>query len=163
MIALLRWAAALICAAALSQFPAFSDQYVQRLGGQVDALSLIAAEFDDSAARSGMTRAEALADLSGSAFREAHGRDMRRAFGRLDRARADLQILRLAGPIERMALPHRLRDLQTLTATWHDFQPALPITLSGAIAGLIGLLLGWVAAGLAMQPIQRTRKFKPGK
>ena len=42
MTGFLRLAAAVCLAAALSQFPAFSDQYVQRLGGQVDALSRVA-------------------------------------------------------------------------------------------------------------------------
>ena len=148
MIGLLRLAVALCLAAALSQFPAFSDQYVQRLGGQVDALSRVAAEFDASAERAGLTRAEALADLSGSAFRDAHQSDMRRAFQRLDHARDDLQMLRLATPLERMALPHRLRDPETLLATWGDFSPAIPITAAGLIAAGVGFLLGWLLCGL---------------
>lgn len=148
MIGLLRLAVALCLAAALSQFPAFSDQYVQRLGGQVDALSRVAAEFDASAERAGLTRAEALADLSGSAFRDAHQSDMRRAFQRLDHARGDLQMLRLATPLERMALPHRLRDPETLQATWGDFSPAIPITAAGLIAAGVGFLLGWLLCGL---------------
>ena len=56
---------------------------------------------------------------------------MRAVFARLDRARADLQMLRLAGPLERMLLPHRLRDPETLAATWGDFRPAVPVTAAG--------------------------------
>lgn len=152
---LLRIAAALILAAALSQFPAFSDQYVQRLGGQIDAMSLVAEEFDASAARAGLDRAAALADLSGSRFRDAHRADMGRLFTRLDRARADYDMLRLAGPMERVLLPHRLRDPETLTATWNDFRPALPATRAGLMAGLLGAVLGWLVAGLLMLPFRR--------
>jgi|TARA_B100000378_G_scaffold271470_1_gene262016 hypothetical protein len=148
VIGLLRLVVAVAFAAALSQFPAFSDQYVQRLGGRVDALARVAAEFDASAERAGLTRVEALADLSGSTFRDAHQADMRRTFRRLDRARADLQMLRLAGPLERMALPHRLRDSETLKATWGDFRPAFPVTRAGLIAAGIGFLLGWLLASL---------------
>jgi hypothetical protein len=141
---LLRLVLALCCGAALSQFPAFSDQYVQRLGGQVDALTMVASEFDASAARAGMSRSEALADLAGSDFRDAHRKDMQHAFDRLDRARADLQMLRLAGPLERILLPHRLRDAETLAATWADFRPALPVTTAGMSAAGIGAGFGWL-------------------
>lgn len=148
MIGILRLAVAVCCAVVLSQFPAFSDQYVQRLGGQVDSLTRIAAEFDDSARAAGLTRDQALADLSGSAFRDAHRSTMRGVFARLDRARADLQMLRLAGPLERMLLPHRLRDTETLAATWGDFRPAVPVTVAGAWAAGIGLVLGWMLTAL---------------
>lgn len=148
MIGLLRLAVAVFCAVALSQFPAFSDQYVQRLGGQVDALSRVAADFDASAEGAGVTRDQALADLSGTAFRDAHQADMRDVFARLDRARADLQMLRIAGPLERMLLPHRLRDAETLAATWGDFRPAVPVTAAGLWAAGIGLVLGWLLTAL---------------
>ena len=148
MIGLLRLAVAVCLAIALSQFPAFSDQYVQRLGGQVDALSRVAAQFDASARAAGLTRDQALADLSGSAFRDAHQSNMREVFVRLDRASADLQMLRLAGPLERMLLPHRLRDAETLAATWGDFRPAIPVTVAGLWAAGIGLVLGWLLTAL---------------
>lgn len=145
---MLRLALAVCAAVALSQFPAFSDQYVQRLGGQADALSRLAADFDASAQAAGLTRDEALADLAGSAFRDAHQASMRDVFVRLDRARTDLQMLRLAGPLERMLLPHRLRDPQTLAATWSDFRPAVPVTAAGLWAAGIGLGLGWLLTAL---------------
>ena len=49
-------AGGLVGAAGLSQFPEFSQQYVQRLGGAVDELSRFVAEFDADAAAVGMTR-----------------------------------------------------------------------------------------------------------
>lgn len=159
MIGLLRLAVCGLLAAALSQFPAFSDQYVQRLGGQVDALTRVVQDFDASATRAGLSRQEALAELSGTAFRDAHGQDMARAFLRLDRARADLQMLRLAGPLERMALPHRLRDPETLTATWGDFRPAVPLTRAGLIAALIGFMIGWLVTGLLGRLTRRDERL----
>lgn len=161
MIGILRLAVAVLFAAALSQFPAFSDQYVQRLGGQVDALSRLAAEFDNSARRADLTRDEALADLSGSAFRDAHQSNMRALFARLDRARTDLQMLRIAGPLERMLLPHRLRDRETLAATWGDFRPAVPVTVAGLWAAGIGLVLGWLLTALPGL-LFRHRQDRPG-
>lgn len=151
----LRLAFAMIFAAGLSQFPAFSDQYVQRLGGQVDALTRMAAEFDASASSAGLSREQALRDLSGSPFREAHQDNMRQIFARLDRAGADLAMLRGAAPLERMLLPHRLRDGETLTATWGDFRPAIPVTATGLMAALIGLSLGWLLWGALSLPFAR--------
>lgn len=162
MTGLLRLIVAVVFAVILSQFPAFSDQYVQRLGGQVDALSRVASEFDASATRAGLTRDEALADLSGSAFRAAHQDDMRRVFTRLDRARADLQLLRIAGPLERMALPHRLRDTETLSATWSDFRPAVPVTTAGLSAAGIGFALGWLLTSLLGSLFPRRRRDRLG-
>lgn len=161
MTGLLRWVVAAAFAACLSQFPAFSDQYVQRLGGQVDALTRVVAEFDSSARQAGLGRDQALADLSGSAFREAHQTNMRQTFVRLDRARTDLQMLRLASPLERMALPHRLRDTETLTATWGDFRPAMPLTAAGLWAAGIGFGLGWLLC-LLPRLIRRRRDDRLG-
>lgn len=158
MIGLLRLMVALVCAICLSQFPAFSDQYVQRLGGQVDALNRIATEFDASATRAGLTRDEALADLGGSAFRDLHQDDMRDAFARLEHAAGDLAMLRLAGPLERMLLPHRLRDPETLASTWTDFSPAVPVTFAGLAAAGIGFVLGWLLFGLFTLPFRRRER-----
>ncbi|MEM9851772.1 MAG: DUF2937 family protein, partial [Pseudomonadota bacterium] len=44
---------AMLCAT--SQFPEFSQQYVQRLGGAVDELRRVAADFDASARAAGLT------------------------------------------------------------------------------------------------------------
>ncbi len=145
---LLRLIPALGLAAALSQFPAFSDQYVQRLGGQANALRQVAAEFDASAKRAGLTRPEALEQIAGTAFLDSHGQDMGRVFVRLARVERDLGLLRAASALERIALPHRMRDAETLKATWGDFRPALPLTREGLWATGIGFLLGWILVGL---------------
>ena len=55
--------------AAASQFPEYSQQYVQRLGGAVDELRLVVADFDKSAAGVGLSRDAALASMTGNDFR----------------------------------------------------------------------------------------------
>jgi hypothetical protein len=137
-------AASLATGVAGSQFPEFSQQYLQRLGGQYDALSQIARDFDASASNAGLTRDAALAEIRGSTFSDAHRADMQRAFARLERVTADLALLRAASPLERMALPHRFRDSETLSATWADFRPAVPLTIEGAMATGIGFLAGLI-------------------
>ena len=46
----------IVSGAGFSQFPEFSQQYLQRLGGAVDELSTVVSDFDRSAATFGMTR-----------------------------------------------------------------------------------------------------------
>jgi len=146
-------------AAGLSQFPEFSQQYLQRLAGQVDALGLVVAEFDATANRNGLTREAALAELTGTAFLEDRRSDLTRAFDRNDRLAANLAALRQASPLERLTMPQRLADPETLQATWADFRPAMPVTLDGGICALIGYLGGWIAVsgifGLLLRPLRR--------
>jgi hypothetical protein len=138
-------AGALATGVAGSQFPEFSQQYLQRLGGQFDALSQVAKDFDASATKAGLTRDAAMAEIKGSTFQDSHRQDMENVFTRLDRITADLSLLRAAGPLERMALPHRFRDVETMQATWADFRPAVPVTFEGALATGIGFLAGLLA------------------
>ncbi len=141
----LRLILALVVASLFSQFPAFSDQYVQRLGGEVEALTKLAAAFDTNAETDAPTRTAALADLSGGTAPAEHP-VMGEVVARLDAAKADLAALEASGPLERLAEPQRFRDRATLAATWYDFKPALPISTSGLIAAVIGFALGWCLA-----------------
>lgn len=134
-------------AVALSQFPEFSQQYLQRLAGKVDALSAVAAEFDASAAKAGLTREAALASLDGSAFSQSHQADMRATLALAETLSANLAALRAASALERMTMPQRLGDIETLRATWADYRPAIPTTADGAVTAGLGYVGGWVLAG----------------
>jgi len=146
-------------AVTLSQFPEFSQQYLQRLAGNVDALSRVAADFDASAAAAGMDRPTALASMTGSAFVGLHQDDMRAAFARLDRMEGDLSLLRAAGPVERVFLPQRFMDTETFAATWSDFRPAVPATVEGLATGAVGYLGGWtlvmIVVSILASPFRR--------
>jgi len=136
-------------AAGLSQFPEFSQQYLQRLAGKVDALSAVVADFDASASRNGLTRDAALSELQGTAFLADRQTDLRRSFADFDRLAADLERLRNASPLQRLTMPQRLDDVDTLSAAWADFRPAIPATVDGAVSAGVGYVLGWgVLAGL---------------
>ncbi|MFZ1727852.1 MAG: DUF2937 family protein [Albidovulum sp.] len=150
-------------AAALSQFPEFSQQYLQRLAGQVDALAIVTTDFDASAQKADMTREAALAAMSGTEFLGYRQEDMRRAFVRFASLSSDLTMLREAGPVERIGMPQRFADRETLAATWADFQPAMPVTTAGITTAGVGFLGGW--AGLAgvfsvlLSPFRRRRSL----
>jgi len=152
-------------AAALSQFPEFSQQYLQRLAGKVEALTLVVAEFDASAARNDLTRDAALAQMSGSRFLDDRQADLRRLIDRQGRLSDNLTVLRLSGPLERLGMPHRLADAETLSATWGDFRPAVPLTVDGAISAALGFVAGWGAVsavfGLLAWPFRRRSRKQP--
>lgn len=146
-------------AAGLSQYPEFSQQYIQRLAGQVDALTVVVADFDRSARDNGLTRDAALNQLQGTTFLVARKGDMQRAFDRHERLSDNLTFLRLASPIERITMPHRLADPETFGATWADYRPALPLTVAGVIAAALGFFAGWgvvrVLLSLLVWPFRR--------
>lgn len=159
MLRLAALAGGLAGGAALSQFPEFSQQYLQRLAGQVDALAAVTASFDASAAKAGVTREAELTSMQGNDFLGFHQADMRETFGRFDRLSSDLAMLREAGPVERLFLPQRFDDAELLKATWGDFKPAVPATTAGLMTGAVGFVAGWAVVGgilsLLARPFRR--------
>lgn len=135
-------------AVALSQFPEFSQQYLQRLAGKVDALTEVAMQFDATADRNGLTRAAALVAMTGSPVLDDQQADMRATLAQQTRLAENLATLRAAGPLERLTMPQRFGDVETLTATYADFRPALPVTTEGAITAGLGYVGGWALVGL---------------
>ena len=146
MLRILAMAGGIAGGVGLSQFPEFSQQYLQRLAGQVDSLQMVVADFDRSATRNLMTRDQALAEMTGTAFLEDRRADLTATFARFDRISANLADLRAASPLARLTMPQKLGDSETLAATYADFRPALPVTFDGLIAAGIGFVAGWLAS-----------------
>ncbi len=148
--------------AVASQFPEFSQQYAQRLGGAVDALGEVVADFDASAAATGLSRSDALAQMQGTAFLERRRDDMERTFVRHARLSADLAVLQDAGPFMRAYHATRLTDGEVAQAALQSFQPGVPLTTAGGIfaAGgfLGGLCAAWGGLHLALVPLRRRRR-----
>ncbi|SPH17008.1 hypothetical protein DEA8626_00522 [Defluviimonas aquaemixtae] len=161
MLKMLSLAGGMAGAVGLSQFPEFSQQYLQRLAGKVDALAQVTADFDASADKAGLSREEALASMAGTEFLGYRQEDMRRAFARFTQLSSDLTLLRETGPVERVLLPHRFADTELLEATWGDFKPAMPVTAAGVTTAGAGFVGGWLAIGamlsLLFAPFRRRR------
>ncbi len=155
-------AGGLTAAAATSQFPEFSQQYAQRLGGAVDALAEVVADFDASAAAEGLSRDQALEQMRGTDFITRRRADMERTFARHDRLRADLQALRGQGPFMRAYHAARMTDGDVARAAWTDFQPAVPFNMAGALFAGLGFLLGLITMTAAFAvlrwPLSRLRR-----
>lgn len=153
MIKTLSFVAGLAGAAVFSQFPAFSQQYVQRLAGQVDALTEIVVDFDTSALEAGLGREAALQEMTGTPFLDARQSDMRATFARHARLADSLAVLRAATPIERLTQLHRFTDPDVAQAAYADFSPALPLNSAGAVAAGAGGVLGWLLGGALLSLI----------
>ena len=133
------FAAALAGGIGLSQAPEFAQQYRQRIGGAIEELQHVVAEFDSDATKNGLTRTQALAEHATAVaplFRD-RGRSMQVTIDRLDRLSRQNQEFANAAPF---AQPLMLLDAdETLLAgVWRDYEPAVPVTPAG---------LGWGAAG----------------
>jgi hypothetical protein len=147
-------------AVALSQFPEFSQQYVQRLSGAVDELRAVTFAFDTTARVAGLSREEALDKMGGSDFTDSLRDDMRARIYRYERLNADYQALAAAAPLERLARFYRIRDADLARRTWDDYQPAVPVTAEGLTSAGIGFAGGWVLVSLLLALLLRPlRRF----
>lgn len=135
-------------AAGLSQFPEFSQQYAQRLGGAVDELSRVVTEFDQDAAKVGLSREAALEDLAGgSAMGRERAETMERTINRYEHLQSDLQALEGAGPFTRAYLASKMTDRDVAQRAWDNFKPAMPVTFEGAVFAGVGFLTGMLILG----------------
>lgn len=148
-------ASGLCGALAAAQFPGYSQQYLQRLGGAVDALSQVVADFDNSAAALGLTRTDALEQMEGSAFIEARRTDMQRSFERHAQLSADLAFLQAHGPFMRAYNITRMSDIEIARGALEAYKPTLPLSRAGAVFAIFGFLS---AAGTATLCTRLLRK-----
>lgn len=155
------FAAGLAGAFGAAQFPAYSQQYLQRLGGAVDALSQVVADFDASAAAEGLTRTEALAQLRGTAFVERRRADMVRTFDRHAQLRSDLAVLQGQGPFMRAYHAARLTDTEVAQRAWQAFQPAFPLSFAAMVFAVVGFVVTSLACMLAMAALRWPLRRRP--
>jgi hypothetical protein len=145
-----------------AQWPEFAQQYRQRLGGALDELNRMIAEFDDEAKSQSLTREQGLARLQENGdplARERAGamnEDIDRA-GRLSRQR---EAFNQAGPVERLAALAEDFDAPTLAEAWRDFEPALPVTSEAFVIGGAALVLGWSLTHIVAWPIRRRWRLR---
>ncbi len=157
---ILALAGGLAGALALSQFPEFSQQYVQRLSGAVDELRAVTFAFDTAARVGGLSREEALAELKGTRFGDQFSDDMRARIYRFERLNADQQALVGAAPLERLARFWRFRDADLAQRTWADYRPAVPVSLEGLTFAGIGYAGGWLLVTLVLGALFGRRRLR---
>jgi len=148
----------------LSQLPEYAQQYTQRLGGAVDELRIITAEFDAAATAAGMTRETALGRYAAASddFLQGRGVSMQRTFARYEELSATLERIRGADAVQRLTLLPQYMDTEIGARALENFQPAVPVTVEGLAYGGGGFLLGYlVTSGLVrflMLPFRRRER-----
>lgn len=136
------FALAVLAGLCASQLPEFAQQYRQRLGGAIDELSRIVADFDREAASHGLARDTALARLKTNADPLAAGRAVAVAetAARLDRLSWQRDAMTRATPLRGLAVALTELDPTVARGAMQDYEPALPLTTEGLLAALVGFL-----------------------
>ena len=143
-------------AAALSQFPEFSQQYAQRLGGAVDELRLFVQDFDADAASVGLEREAALVQLAdGGALGVARAETMRGTIARYQRLETAQDKLKGASALGRAINVMHFNDADIAEAAWADFRPAVPLTAEGAVFGGGGFAMGGLLMAVLIGGLRR--------
>jgi hypothetical protein len=139
----LAFVAGMTGAAGVSQFPEYSQQYMQRLGGAVDELSRFMDDFDADAAELELSRSAALVDLAkGGQMGAARAETMVATIERHDRLARDLERMQGLGPFSRAKFAARFTDTELAGRVWENYKPAMPVTFEGAIFAVVGFLGG---------------------
>ena len=157
---ILALAIGLLCAVAASQLPEFAQQYRQRLGGAVEELGRVVGRFDDSAQASGLSRDQAIARLGEQPdpLVRREGEAMGSAAERLANLKRQREDLAGSGAFERLLVFIRQVDPGLARSTYLDFEPAVPATTEGVVAGFVGFILGW---GAMLFLIHIARRLRP--
>lgn len=151
-------------AAGLSQFPEYSQQYMQRLGGAVDELQRQVTRYQEDAAEAGLTLDAYLVALAeeGEMARTQAG-NMTSDIARFDRLSEALGTLEGAGPFMRARLAFdMLPDGEVASRALEAFKPAVPATFEGAVFAGVGFLSGWAVLALAFAILRRSWRILRG-
>ncbi|WP_372424629.1 DUF2937 family protein [Salinarimonas chemoclinalis] len=147
----------LVGALAGSQGPEFAQQYEQRLGGAVDELATVVARFDDGAREAGLDREGALGRLEANPddLVRRQGEGARAAAERLAALEAHAARLAARDGLSRVVLVLREGDPRIAAAAYRAYEPAVPVTTEGAIAGGLGFALLWLLTFGAGKGVKR--------
>lgn len=150
-----------------SQLPEYAQQYRQRLGGALDELNAQVARFDADASQSGITREEGVSRLqkSDDRFVQGRGEEMRDTVARRDRLQRQSEVFANSGPVTRLIVLAADFDPRVARGAYQAFEPGIPVTGEGIIAGLVGFLFGGglthLIAGLLRRRWRRTTPVHP--
>jgi hypothetical protein len=142
-----------------SQGPEFAQQYRQRLGGALEELNRIIAEFDAEARQQNLIPAEGLSQLQRNTdpLARERGEAMRETIERAKRLSELQQALTSAGPLTRLYVAAKDFDPLIAESTLDEYEPAAPLTLGALAAAGLAAFCGWTATHLIAWPIRRSR------
>jgi Protein of unknown function (DUF2937) len=144
-----------------TQMPEYWQQYRQRLEGAIDELSSIVARFDADNAAHNLSQSQGIAHLESSSdpLVVDRGVQMEKMVLRLQRLKqADFAF-------DEHNLPRKWWTLATnfdptvAVRAYETYQPAVPTTSEGFIAGMIGFFVGGALVHLIGLPIRFRHKL----
>jgi hypothetical protein len=140
-----------------SQAPEFAQQYRQRLGGAIDELDRMIAQFDSEVAAQSLTRAQGVERLKTNpdSLAQERGAAIEDDVDRAARLTRQSEALQIGGPLTRLAGLIENFDPATASKAIRDYEPAVPITFEAFVIGGIALVIGWSATHLCAWPIRR--------
>ena len=140
-----------------SQLPEFAQQYRQRLGGAIDELDRMIAQFDSEVAGQSLTRAQGVDRLKTNpdSLAQERGAAIESDVDRAERLTRQQQAFAIGGPLTRLASLIENFDPATAAQAIRDYEPAVPITFEAFVIGGIALVVGWAATHLCAWPIRR--------
>lgn len=147
----------LACALIGSQLPEFAQQYRQRLGGALDELNRMIAQFDSEAESQSLTRAQAIDRLKSNedALARQRGAAIEENVDRAARLTRQKDAFQNGAPLTRLVNLAENFDPTTASQAIRDYEPAVPVTLEDLVVAGIALVLGWSATHLVAWPIRR--------
>jgi Protein of unknown function (DUF2937) len=153
-------AVALISGVIGSQGPEFAEQYRQRMGGALDELKRIVAQFETAAAHQGLTPPQAVGRLEQNAepLAREQGQSMVQTIARADRLQEGLDAMRSAGPLKRIYVMAKDFDPEIARHTLDNYEPAAPLSFEAVVAAGLAAISGWAAMHLVAWPIRRARR-----
>ncbi|MBV8472939.1 MAG: DUF2937 family protein [Hyphomicrobiales bacterium] len=152
----------LLCGLVGAQWPEFSQQYRQRLGGALDELKRIVAAFDAEAASQSITPAEGVTRLKDNAdpLARERGADIEADIAREADLEQQIAEMRDAGPLRRLVVMAGDLDAPTARQTLQDFEPAVPVTGEALTLGASAAAAGWAATRLLAWPFRRRSRAR---
>jgi Protein of unknown function (DUF2937) len=140
-----------------SQAPEFAQQYRQRLGGAIDELDRMIAQFDSEVAAQSLTRAQGVERLKTNpdSLAQERGAAIEDDVDRAARLTRQSEAFQIGGPLTRLAGLIENFDPATASKAIRDYEPAVPITFEAFVIGGIALFIGWSATHLCAWPIRR--------
>jgi hypothetical protein len=126
-----------------SQLPEFAQQYRQRLGGALEELRQVVTAFEADAARSDLTREEALETYGrvGEPFLRDQGVTTRSTIERYEDLAEQRARFELASPMMRPVVMLTDPDERVVRGAWADYEPAVPVSTEGFVWAALGFFL----------------------
>ncbi|MCP1199828.1 DUF2937 family protein [Notoacmeibacter sp. MSK16QG-6] len=157
------WLAAAVAAGVTaSQAPEYAQQYRQRLGGALEELRAVIADFDRDAQDNGLSRDEALSsyDRADERFLNDRGNSMRDSLARLERLQTQSTAFAEQPPIAWPLIVARNPDPRLSEGAARDFRPAVPVTADGFVyAAAGGLIVAFLVS--LLHRLSRPLRGKP--